>query len=66
MRVNTRTGRIELTKQEQAALKKAGEICRLIAKHGEDDAETFAEDAVSALEGLKQAMAEQGKEPVTA
>lgn len=56
MRINTRDGSVELTKQEQASLDKAYRVLAGLAKHGSDDLEKAAEESRDSLERVIQVL----------
>ena len=56
MRINTKTGSVEMTKQEQAALDKAYRVLAGLAKHGEGELEEAAVPAKDALETVIQVL----------
>ncbi len=49
MRINTKTGKIEVPKSEMAKLDGAHEIAALLAKHGGGDVSSLAQDACKAI-----------------
>lgn len=66
MRINDRTGVVELFKVEEATLERALVLCRRLAKHADGDVLKIAERLWSGLADLKTALAEQGKEETVA
>lgn len=56
MRINTKTGKVELLKQEQECLDKAYVVLTRLAKHGDGELEDAASEASGGLEKVIQVL----------